>query len=411
MEKHNSENDETLTKSKSPPDFDGIICFGGVDWWYHNRGHYDLQMMREFSKELPVLYVNSIGMRVPKLTEGAVLLQRIVRKISSLRRGLVIVRDRFAVQSPLMLPSKFGRRFLRWFLSFQVKRAAKKIGIKKPLVWIACPPALQVLDDLDPVALVYQRTDRFEEYPNVDPIVISKYDRELKRKADVTLYCSSLLFDEEKDQCQRALFADHGVDFKAFSEAGDSSGQTEPKTLREIPHPRVGYVGNLEPHRVDYKMLLEVAESLPHINFIVVGPSALADDWCTLPNVHQFGQQPYEEVANYMAACDVLIMPWNENEWIRACNPVKLKEYLAVGRPVVTTPFEELRNYKGFVNVASGAQQFAGEIQKAIENLPEAAALRKRVEQETWEMKAHLVNQSLTNLCTSNGRAKETDSR
>ena len=57
-------------------------------------------------------------------------------------------------------------------------------------------------------------------------------------------------------------------------------------------------------------------------------------------------------VADYMAACDVLIMPWNRSEWIRACNPVKLKEYLAVGRPVVTTHFEELRRYDGLVQVA-----------------------------------------------------------
>ena len=92
-----------------------------------------------------------------------------------------------------------------------------------------------------------------------------------------------------------------------------------------------------------------------------------------------------------MAACDVLIMPWNENEWIRACNPVKLKEYLAVGRPVVTTPFEELRNYRGYVNVASGDEEFASAICKALEDPPDPEYLRGRVEKETWEAKARQV--------------------
>ena len=72
--------------------FDGIICFGGEDWWYHNRGHFDLQMMREFSGRCPVLYVNSIGMRMPRVGEGKMFFRRMARKLRSLRRGLVRVR-------------------------------------------------------------------------------------------------------------------------------------------------------------------------------------------------------------------------------------------------------------------------------------------------------------------------------
>ncbi|MCA9440612.1 MAG: glycosyltransferase [Candidatus Omnitrophica bacterium] len=207
----------------------------------------------------------------------------------------------------------------------------------------------------------------------------------------MTLYCSSLLFDEEREECRQALFVDHGVDYDLFSAAGDRAREGKDDVLGETPHPRVGYVGNLEPHRVDYKMFLKVAEKLSHLNFVVVGPSALPEDWCTLPNVHQFGQQPYEEVPKYMAACDVLIMPWNENEWIKACNPVKLKEYLAVGRPVVTSPFEELRNYSGFVRIASGDEAFGNEIEKALDSPEEVTFLRERVEKETWKAKAELV--------------------
>ncbi|MCA9440613.1 MAG: hypothetical protein KC964_07390 [Candidatus Omnitrophica bacterium] len=149
--------DDSQKRSQSPTkEFDGVICFGGVDWWYHNRGHYDLQMMRELANRgIPVLYVNSIGMRVPKLTEGAVLLLRIGRKISSLKRGLVTVRENFTVQSPFMLPARFGRDLLRRALSHQVRKAAMKVGIKRPLVWVACPPALQVLEDMNPLAVVY----------------------------------------------------------------------------------------------------------------------------------------------------------------------------------------------------------------------------------------------------------------
>src|SRR5262245_38026618 len=88
--------------------FDGVICFGGADWWYHNRSHYDLQMMREASGRMPVLYVNSLGVRVPKMTEGSMFVKRMLRKLKSLTRGFVRVSERFGVLSPFVIPGRLG---------------------------------------------------------------------------------------------------------------------------------------------------------------------------------------------------------------------------------------------------------------------------------------------------------------
>ena len=90
--------------------FDGIVCFGGVDWWYHNRGHYDLQMMRELRECVPVLYVNSIGMRRPSPAEGRMFLRRVGRKLRSVARGAVEVAPGFTVVSPLVPPGTGSRR-------------------------------------------------------------------------------------------------------------------------------------------------------------------------------------------------------------------------------------------------------------------------------------------------------------
>ena len=92
----------------------------------------------------------------------------------------------------------------------------------------------------------------------------------------------------------------------------------------------------------------------------MIGGCSLPDGWCALPNVHFLGRKPYDEVARYMAAMDVLIMPWNHSEWIKACNPIKLKEYLAVGRPVVTTDFPALDGWRDLVRVADGARSLRG---------------------------------------------------
>ncbi len=131
---------------------------------------------------------------------------------------------------------------------------------------------------------------------------------------------------------------------------------------------------------------------------MLVGGCSLAVDWCGLENVHQLGRKPYDEVADYMAAMDVLIMPWNDSPWIAACNPIKLKEYLAVGRPVVTTDFKALDPWRDLVTVAAGAGEFAEAIAAATIAPFDAGKARARVKPENWDSKADIVAQALIGL-------------
>ncbi|MGE4196779.1 MAG: glycosyltransferase [Phycisphaerales bacterium] len=378
-------------ESSALREFDGVLFFGGVDWWYHNRGHYDLQMAREMSKMVPVLYINSIGMRVPKLVEGGMFVRRVKRKLRSLARGLTRVNDRFCVFSPGVLPGGRLGAMTRRLLPAQAMWAARRAGMRRPLVWVACPPASEAaLALVGKVGrgLVYQRTDRFEEYRGVDRGAIIGNDRLLKREADITLFCSSLLFEQESGDCRGgagAVFVDHGVDYSAFEQAGEP--RAVPSDVADLKKPLVGFVGGIDEQTFDPGLFNDVARRLADVNFVLVGACSLEPDWCNLGNVRQLGKRPYEQVASYMAACDVLIMPWNRSEWIRACNPVKHKEYLAVGRPVVTTWFEELRRYEGLVRVARDAESFAGAIRAALTEAHDAVPGRTRVRAQTWTNK------------------------
>ncbi|MGH2798482.1 MAG: glycosyltransferase, partial [Thermoleophilaceae bacterium] len=357
--------------------FDGVICFGGVDWWYHNRGHYDLQMMRELSADRPVLYVNSIGMRMPAPRAGAMFHRRVARKLLSLRRGLVVVRPNFAVLTGFALPGRLGGVSRRRALPLQVRRAARSLGIRRPLVWVAVPTAAEALDSLPAEALVYQRTDRFESFEGVDRSRIEALDRGLKRRADLTLFCSTALYEQERFECRQAAFVDHGVDFDVFAAAGRGE-LSEPDDVRRLPRPRAGFVGSIEAHTLDPKLIVEVARRLPTVQFVLVGECTMPKEAFALPNVSLLGKRPYERVAAYMAACDVLLMPWNGSPWIEACNPVKLKEYLAVGRPVVTTRFRELERYADHVRVADGADAFACAIEQSLAQPGDGATRRAR---------------------------------
>lgn len=385
----------TLDPASLP--FDGVVCFGGEDWWYHNRAHYDMQMMRELSRVVPVLYVNSIGMRVPTMTEGGMFFTRVRRKLKSLRRGLVRVRDGFAVQSPFVVPGRRGMAISGFLLPRQVKRAARKLGMKRPLVWVACPPGVEAIEHLDPVGVVYQRTDRFEAYEGVDHELIASFDRRLKERADVVLYCSRHLYESERELSKRPTFVDHGVDFDDFVRAGDDPdalGSAAPSILHGIEGPRAGFVGDIDSAVFDAELMLEVARRAPQIQFVLVGACSLAEGWADgAPNIHLTGRVPYEEVARTMAGMDVLMMPWHRSEWIEACNPIKLKEYLATGRPIVTTDFPELRHYEGLCDIANEPGGFAAAVVKAATE-PDAARLvrgRDRVRTATWGGRASVA--------------------
>jgi glycosyltransferase involved in cell wall biosynthesis len=362
---------------------------GGGDWWYHNRGHYDMQMMSHLALEIPILYVNSIGVRVPAPSEGTMFARRIARKLRSFSRGLTRIGDRFWTLSPVAIPGRLGMRFSRPALVQQVRFAARRIGVKHPLVWVTCPPAEEVLEDLRPAGLVYQRTDRWECFPHADEDRMRAYHERLAERADLVLFCSDVLYAEEANDCRAAAFVDHGVDFERFERAGRHP--EDPEAFARIRRPRVGFVGGIDSHTFDPQLFLEVAQRLPDLQFVLVGACSLPRDWCRLGNVHQLGRQPYDVIERYMAACDVLIMPWARNRWIEACNPVKLKEYLAVGRPVVSTPFPQLRRFAGLVRQASRADQFAEAIREALANPGEPEGRRSPVRDETWLAKSRTV--------------------
>jgi glycosyltransferase involved in cell wall biosynthesis len=331
---------------------------------------------------------------VPKISEGSMFVKRMLRKLKSLTRGFVRVSERFGVLSPFVIPGRLGMNASRGVLRPQVARAARRMGITRPLAWVECPSAAEILERLAPQAVVYQRTDRIEAFPDGEPSLLGKYDVYLKQKADVTLYCSTLLFREERERCRHAAFVDHGVDFEQFATAGDDGGGA-PADLSSLPRPRIGFIGAIDSHTFDPELFLGVARRLPECHFVLVGACTLPIDWCGLQNVSVLGQRPYGDIARYMAACDVLIMPWNQSEWIKACNPVKLKEYLAVGRPVVSTDFVELERYEGLVQKAHGPDEFAARIRAALREGCDRHRLRERVRRETWAAKSEAVLQDL----------------
>jgi glycosyltransferase involved in cell wall biosynthesis len=383
--------------------FDGLICFGGEDWWYKNRGHFDIQLMRRFAQFSTILYINSIVMQKPNLKKsiggGKNFSQKLLRKSKSILMGLKQVSTNFWVYSPFSLPVHHiaGLRPVNEaVLRLQLRIVMQKLGIYDPMVWVACPAACDIAIKMKKAKLFYQRTDRFEEYPNVDSEAIRQYDQKLKASADLTIFVNKKLYTEESNQCQKAFYLDHGVDYELFAEAEQNS--YIPNDIANVPNPIVGFFGAIDHHTSDMPFIEKVVDLLPQISFVFVGEAS--SDVTSLQkrkNVWLLGKKLYEQIPHYGKCFDVAIMPWQQNRWIEACNPIKLKEYLALGKPIVSTPFAELEKYRDVVYEAKTPTKFAECIKEALAKKEphRVFARRKKVQTATWDSKARLVWQQL----------------
>ena len=378
----------------------GVVCFGGEDWWYHNRGHIDFQLMRRFAKNSTVLYVNSIVMQKPKLNQGKRFFAKLLRKTKSMLRGLKKNDAGFWVYSPFSLPVHHvfaARRLNKWLLQTQLWRVRKKLGIKDFILWVACPAACNLAIHMNNHRLVYQRTDVYELYPDVPTEIIKKYDLRLKAESDLTVFVNKKLYTRESAQCKKAIYLDHGVDFEMFATAEEFN--RVPSDISCIAKPIVGFYGSINSRNtIDTELIEKAAAFLPDMSFVLIGKvESDCASFRSRDNIWMLGQKPYEQIPHYGKYFDVAIMPWRQNRWVENCNPIKLKEYLALGKPIVSTPFGQLHEYRNVVYEAKSPREFAESIKKALaeDNAERIIARRKIVLQDSWDKKAQLVLKEL----------------
>lgn len=369
-----------------------FVCFCGQDWWYHNRAHSDFQLMTRLARTRKVLLINSIGMRMPTPGKSAAFWSRVRRKIGSMSKALkrpVPELPDYSVLSPILFPlygSAIGRALNAKLVESQVRIAMRRARIVDPHVFVTIPTALPIARRLSKSSLIYNRSDKHSAFGEADASLIGSLEDSLLADADLSLYVSRELMREEADKRRGdAVFLDHGVDLDRFRPVPEAGW---PARLRAIPGPRIGFFGGLDDYTVDFDLLEEVARELPDASLVLVGRAM-----CSMSrfekhdNVHWVDFQPYEEIPAWGSAFDVALMPWQRNEWIRHCNPIKLKEYLALGLDIVSTDFPEIENYTDCVRVTRDSESFVAAIRESLDDGPLATpeSQRARVEGATWD--------------------------
>jgi hypothetical protein len=260
-----------------------------------------------------------------------------------------------------------------------------------------------VAKEMQRSSLVYNRSDKHSAFSEADQGLIRGLEHELLTRADGVLYSSRAFRDSERELTgERAHFLDHGVDTKHFA----PRGRTEALAGFDCKRPIIGFFGGLDDYVIDFDLLERLAVERPNYTLVLIGDATLSMERLTRhANVRHLGFKPYAEIPNLGADFDVSIMPWLDNDWIRSCNPIKLKEYLSLGQEVVTTYFPEVEHYLDYVHVARSGDEFLARIDDVVNGAKAKGDRKALLGKATWDDRTQELLQILDGIAAKKGAA------
>ncbi|HSE32394.1 MAG TPA: glycosyltransferase [Pyrinomonadaceae bacterium] len=375
-----------------------IICFGGEDWWYHHP-HSKYHLMRRFAGAgNRVIFVNSISMGLASLNNKD-LIPRITRKLRSYAKLARTTEEGVTVVSPAVVPF-FGSGSVRAankrLLSAQIGSLARAKGLKRPILWIAIPTAAEMIGNLNESLVVYHVSDKYDANTMdhaTDPQLIRRLHQRAIGKADIIFYSSRKLLSDATEGLDRSHLLEQAVDFDHWARVPQLTPAPE---LASIPGPRIGYFGAIEPWLIDQELIKLAARERPDLQWVFIGNKSRGLDIETLPNTHFLPAVPYQDLPVYAAGFDVCVLPWEtEQAFTSYGSAIKVREYLASGKPVVISPLPEYESMRDVLRIARTRDDFLRLIDDALQERDPIAATRRQaaVANGTWDARAEWVSE------------------
>jgi len=374
-----------------------IICFSN-DWDGDplSKKHIVLRL----AQKNRVLWVNSTGNRNP--TASVRDLRRAWKKLRQYFRGCRAVAKNISVFSPLVIPFH-GNRAARWMnrrlLRWSLRRACRKLGFQEPITWTFVPSSADVAGSLGERLVIYHCVDEFSKFTGTDETAILEMERTLMEKADMVVVSSSRLYETKSRYNPNTFLVTHGVDVAHFRSAC-LDPLAVPGDCAELERPVIGFFG-LIADWVDLEVVRYLASSRPRWSLLLIGEiqtdtSALRG----LSNVHLLGRRSYQSLPAYCKAFDVAILPFVVNDLTVAANPLKLREYLAAGLPVVATPLPEVLKLDGLLRTASTPEEFLHQIEVLLSDGKHGPDphVSRLMERESWDYKVEELSRIVTSL-------------
>ena len=313
--------------------------------------------------------------------------------VSVRQHGVHVVVPRLSACSPAEAVARQARLLGEFFSDH---------SIRDYVLWYDTPMAMEFTRSLTPRAVVYDCMDELSAFAGA-PAAMRQREKELLERADVVFTGGHTLYESKRHSHPNVHAFPSSVDLEHFSRG--RVPQMDPDDQAHIPHPRLGFFGVVD-ERMDLELLRGVSELRPDWHLVIVGP-VVKIDHAVLPvaaNIHYLGPKSYDELPSYIAGWDVALLPFARNEATRYISPTKTPEYLAAGKPVVSTSIRDVvRPYgvQGLARIADDPDEFVAAVEAALaedagERLRQADAFLTQTSWEgTWTRMYRLVTAAM----------------
>ncbi len=361
--------------------------------------------MRRFARAgNKVIFVNSISMGLTSIANKD-FFPRVKRKLRSYAKLARTTDEGITVVSPVALPfygSAAARAANGRLLRAQIGALAKSRGLVNPILWIAIPTAVEMIGRFGESLVVYHVSDKYDANTMdhaTDPALIRRLHERAIDAADLIFYSGRKLLAEASRGLDRSYLLEQAVDFEHWSKVA-SYQMDIPEEITSIPQPRLGYFGAIEPWLVDQELIKRAARERPAWHWVFIGNRSRGLEIEDLPNTHFFQAVPYQDLPKYAAGFDVCVLPWEtEQTFTSYGSAIKVREYLATGKPVVISPLPEYESMSDVLRIARSRDQFLRLVDEALEERdPQAAQKRQAaVTDGTWDSRAEWVSELIEN--------------
>ncbi len=294
------------------------------------------------------------------------------------------------------LVNRVNTALLRW----QLRRVLKKLGFHKPILFVYMPSYHRLIGELGERCVIYDLVDERAALPGRHHRYFERRELATMRKCGLTVVVSERLFEAKKERAHRIALIPNGVDADMFAAEHEPASE-----VSGLPRPVIGYVGAVDVW-LDFDLVAHMARSRPSWSFVFVGPirtrsTALG----RLANVHLLGERAYEELPSYIVAFDCCIVPHKLTRFRLYSDPLKVYEYIAAGKPVVSVPIPSVvERFGALVRIAADATDFVSSIEEEIESDSQEKVSRRReaARRFDWRLRAEAMSAEIRRILDDN---------
>lgn len=372
-----------------------LLCFSHLRWGFvFQRPNH---LLSRFSKHQRVFFIEE-----PIFHDGDEKLH-----IENYNQNLFIV-------TPHLKHGLSGNQVLERQQNF-ISDLMTTMQVNRFFSWYYTPMALSFTEHLNPELVIYDCMDELSAF-KFAPAELTIKEKELFKKADIVFTGGHSIFESKKNAHHNIYPFPSSIDKHHFGVARTQI--TDPQDQAHIPHPRFGFFGVVD-ERFDIELLDSVAKQKPGWHFIILGPVVKIDPE-TLPkyhNIHYLGGKKYEELPAYIAGWDIATIPFAMNESTKFISPTKTPEYLAAGKPVISTPIKDVVSPYGknkLVHIINNAYEFIKAAEMELKKKRRSVWLRKVDEflafnswDRTWSQMVRNIEETLIQSSSAKTTVKE----